>query len=428
MKMRKRQVGILAFCLGILLLSGFPMGLLYRQSKIYEAEKSCLVAELQREDRESARKVLNYLIYQEKYFDKTEPGAADEKTEKFLIEALEQNAYEEQDWYGVERDRRDGVLWKCFFWTLLFFILIIWFFWRYRWGLEKENERLCRLLERGIPVLQQGIEEESLEGLIQYETEWKEFTEHQRVGRIQRAGEMFLKILQLQYRYSEREQERKQQMQNFVENVAHQWKTPLARMTLSLDLMTGENWQEKREDCLREIGGLQPLIERLLNVARMKSGKVVFQLKPLELKMLLMDAGRKVREWQKIQWKWYSEKEEYMIYGDEVWLKQAFFNLYENAGKQKMEVPEISTEIEQEDSGIRIKIRDKGQGIDEKKMKNLFHRFYTGEQEAAGSTGIGLHLAYEIIGRHHGKIDVYNGEKGAVFEVFLPQFALKGKL
>lgn len=428
MKMRKRQVGILAFCLGILLLSGFPMGLLYRQSKIYEAEKSCLVAELQREDRESARKVLNYLIYQEKYFDKTEPGAADEKTEKFLIEALEQNAYEEQDWYGVERDRRDGVLWKCFFWTLLFFILIIWFLGRYRWGLEKENERLCRLLERGIPVLQQGIEEESLEGFIQYETEWKEFTEHQRVGRIQRAGEMFLKILQLQYRYSEREQERKQQMQNFVENVAHQWKTPLARMTLSLDLMTGENWQEKRENCLREIGGLQPLIERLLNVARMKSGKVVFQLKPLELKMLLMDAGRKVREWQKIQWKWHSEKEEYMIYGDEVWLKQAFFNLYENAGKQKMEVPEISTEIEQEDSGIRIKIRDKGQGIDEKKMKNLFHRFYTGEQEAAGSTGIGLHLAYEIIGRHHGKIDVYNGEKGAVFEVFLPQFALKGKL
>lgn len=428
MKMRKRQVGILAFCLGILLLSGFPMGLLYRQSKIYEAEKSCLVAELQREDRESARKVLNYLIYQEKYFDKTEPGAADEKTEKFLIEALEQNAYEEQDWYGVERDRRDGVLWKCFFWTLLFFILIIWFLGRYRWGLEKENERLCRLLERGIPVLQQGIEEESLEGFIQYETEWKEFTEHQRVGRIQRAGEMFLKILQLQYRYSEREQERKQQMQSFVENVAHQWKTPLARMTLSLDLMTGENWQEKRENCLREIGGLQPLIERLLNVARMKSGKVVFQLKPLELKMLLMDAGRKVREWQKIQWKWYSEKEEYMIYGDEVWLKQAFFNLYENAGKQKMEVPEISTEIEQEDSGIRIKIRDKGQGIDEKKMKNLFHRFYTGEQEAAGSTGIGLHLAYEIIGRHHGKIDVYNGEKGAVFEVFLPQFALKGKL
>lgn len=428
MKMRKRQVGILAFCLGILLLLGVPMGLLYRQSKIYEAEKSCLVAELQREDRESARKVLNYLIYQEKCSDKTEPGAADEKTEKFLIEALEQNAYEEQDWYGVERDRRDGVLWKCFFWTLLFWVLIIWIFRRYRWGLEKENERLCCLLERGIPVLQQGIEEESLEGLIQYETEWKKFTEHQRVGRIQRVGEMFLKILQLQYRYSEREQERKQQMQNFVENVAHQWKTPLARMTLSLELMTGENWQEKRENCLGEIGGLQPLIERLLNVARMKSGKVVFQLKPLELKMLLMDAGRKVREWQKIQWKWYSQKEEYMIYGDEVWLKQAFFNLYENAGKQKMEIPEISTEIEQEEHGVRIKIKDRGQGIDEKKMKNLFHRFYTGEQEAAGSTGIGLHLAYEIIGRHHGKIDAYNGENGAVFEVFLPQFALKGKL
>ncbi len=224
----------------------------------------------------------------------------DKGTEELLRKALEQNAYEEQDWYGVDRDRRDNVLWKYFLWALLFFILIIWIFRRYQWGLEKENERLCRLLEQGIPVLQQGIEEESLEGLIQYETEWKEFTEHQRVGRIQRAGEMFLKILQLQYRYSEREQE--------------------------------------------------------------------------------------------------------------------------------METPEITTEIEQENSGVRIRIKDKGQGIDEKKIRNLFHRFNSGEQEAAGSTGIGLHLAYEIIGRHHGKMEAYNGEKGAVFEVFLPQFELKGKL
>ena len=352
MRERKGQLGILAVCLGILLL-GFPMGLLYHQSKVYEAEKSCLVAKLQQEDKESVRKVLNYLMYQEKYPDRV-TGEVDKGTEKLLREALEQNAYEEQDWYGVDRDRRDSVLWKYFLWALLFFILIIWIFRRYRWGLEKENERLCRLLERGIPVLQQGIEEESLEGLIQYETEWKEFTEHQRVGRIQRAGEMFLKILQLQYRYSEREQERKQQMQNFVENVAHQWKTPLARMALSLELMTGENWQGKRENCLREMEGIQPLVERLLNVARMKSGKVVFQSKPLELKMLLLDASRKVKEWQRIHWLWQGESEEYMIYGDEVWLEQAFFNLYENAGKQEMETPEIATEIEQEDGGVKV--------------------------------------------------------------------------
>lgn len=424
MKERKRQFSILLGFLAVLVFLGAPMGILYHRSKVYEAEKSCLVAELQQEDAETARRVLNHLMYQREDSGKT----MDEEKEERLKEALVRNGYGEKEWYGIEKDRRNRILAEWFLWMIFFLITLFWFLLRYRRELEWGNEKLCRLLEQGIPVLERGIEEESLEGLTQYEAEWKRFTEHQKVERIHQMGKLFLKILQLQYRYSEREQERKQQMQNFVENVAHQWKTPLARMTLSLELMTVENWQEKRENCLREIEGMQPLVERLLNVARMKSGKVVFRSKPLELKMLLPDAARKVKEWQRIHWLWQGESEEYMIYGDEVWLEQAFFNLYDNAGKQEMETPEITTEIEKENSGVRIRIKDRGQGIDEKKIRNLFHRFYTGEQEAAESTGIGLHLAYEIIGRHHGKIDVYNGEKGAVFEVFLPQFALKGKL
>ena len=342
MKEGKGQVSIfLMGFLGILLIFGFPVRMLYCQSKVYEAEKSYILAELQQEDSEIARKILNSLIKRKEIYS----GRIDEKTEELVKEALESNAYEETEWYEIEKNRRNKSLWSCFFGAVLFLFLLICLFQRYRRKLEQENVRLCCLLKKGIPILQRGIEDESLEGITKYETEWVEFTKHQSIGQIRHAGELILKVLQLQYRYSEREQERKQQMQNFVENVAHQWKTPLARMTLSLELMTPENWQEKRENCLGEIEGIQPLVERLLNVARMKSGKVIFQSKPLELKMLLMDASRKVKEWQKIQWQWRGEKEEYLIYGDEVWLEQAFFNLYENAGKQKMEILEIITEI-----------------------------------------------------------------------------------
>lgn len=427
MEKRKRKFGILVIVLGLVLWTGIPIGLLYKQSKAYETEKSLLVAELQKEDEEMARRVLNYFMYQGAV-DRGETEEAGEEEGMLLKEALVQNAYGETEWYGIEGGRRSEVIGGCFLWAVVFLILLALFIFGYSRELKRENERLCRLLEHGIPILQHGIEEESLEGLAGYEAEWIKFTERQPMGRIRQMGKLFLKILQLQYRYSEREQERKQQMQNFVENVAHQWKTPLARMTLSLELMAEGNWQEKKENCLGEIEGLKPLVERLLNVARMKGGKVVFRSEPLELRALLLDASRKVKGWQKIQWLWQAEKEEYMIRGDEVWLEQAFFNLYENAGKQPMEIPEITTKIEQGENGIRIWIRDKGPGIDEKKIKNLFHRFYTGGQEDAGSTGIGLHLAYEIIGRHHGKIEAYNDGEGAVFEVFLPLFTLKGKL
>ena len=75
---------------------------------------------MQQEDKECVRKVLNYLMYQEKYPDRV-TGEMDKGTEELLREALEQNAYEEQDWYGVDRDRRDNVLWKYFLWALLFY-------------------------------------------------------------------------------------------------------------------------------------------------------------------------------------------------------------------------------------------------------------------------------------------------------------------
>lgn len=424
--MKRSKSGILAGIVGMLLLIGIPSIIFCQMSRAFDREKRVLVAELQRQDATSARKVLNHLMKREAKID----GTSGAETEKLWREALLQNAYVESDWTGIEKAMRWKYFGGWFFLCAVFFLGIIFFSVRYRRRLHREDLRLYQLLERGIPVVRRGIEEDTLEGLAPYEREWENFIAGQQEGRIRRTGKRILELIRLQYRYGEREQERKGQMQSFVENVAHQWKTPLARMTLSLDMMTGENWQQKRENCLGEIQGLYPLVERLLNVARMESGKVTFQSGPMELKTLLEDAGRKVKGWQRIAWVWRTDREEYMIEGDEVWLEQAFFNLYENAGKQmeELENPSIVTEIRQKDNGVAIQIQDVGKGIDEEHIRDLFRRFYTGGQGDGTSTGIGLHLAHEIIERHQGHISAYSGERGAVFEVFLPQFDLKGKL
>lgn len=420
-----KKSGMMAGILGMLCFLCISSALLFHICGINDEEKRVLVAELQQQDEESARKVLNLLLEGTSGREYS-GGESGEEVEALWGEALHQNAYVESDWTGIEKTRR----WKYFgVWFLIcavFFSVLIFISARCRKKGEREDLMLYRLLERGIPMVRRGIEEDTLEGLASYEREWEAFIQSQPEGRTRRTGERILELIRLQYRYGEREQERKEQMQNFVENVAHQWKTPLARMTLSLDMMTAENWQQKREGCLGEIQGLHPLVERLLNVARIESGRVAFHSKPMELKTLLEDAGRKVEDWQRIDWVWRADREEYMIEGDEVWLEQAFFNLYENAGKQMEELarPSIVTEIRQKDNGVSIRIQDIGKGVDEENIRNLFRRFYT---SGGVGTGIGLHLAHEIIERHQGHVWAYNGERGAVFEIFLPQFALKRK-
>lgn len=427
MDMKRNKSGMMAGILGMLCFLCISCALPLLMSRTYDEEKRALVAQLQEQDGESARRVLNLLLTtsRQEYSGK----ASEAEVQAMWREALFQNAYVESDWTEMEKARR----WKYFGgWLIICAAFLcggIFFALRYGKRLEREHLELYRLLERGIPIVRRGIEEDSLGGLASYEREWEDFIERQSKGGIGKTGERILELIRLQYRYGEREQDRKEQMQNFVENVAHQWKTPLARMLLSLDMMTGENWEQKRENCLEEIQGLHPLVERLLNVARMESGKVTFHSKPMELKTLLEDAGRKVKDWRRITWVWRTDREEYMIEGDEVWLEQAFFNLYENAEKQmeRLENPSIVTEIRQKDKGVAIQIQDVGEGIDEEHIRDLFCRFYSGGQGEGASTGIGLHLAHEIIERHQGHVWAYNGERGAVFEVFLPQFALKRK-
>lgn len=423
--MKGRKFGLAAGILAAILLFTATDIVIFRQYRNFYREKSYLVAELQSRDSRAAGEVLNILMARESGREK------DCQVDKEMLgQALKQNAYEWEDWRAADRDRQ----WRAlFFWCILVGLLLAVIFVLYhgfRRTAERESRELSRLLGEGIPILRRGIEEESMDALPSYEEKWKCFILEAQDGQSRMAGGRILEVIRLQYRYSERERQRKQKMQSFVENVAHQWKTPLARMTLSLDMMTEENWQKKREQCLAEIQGLTLLVERLLNMARMNSGKVAFDSKTVELGMLLQDAGKKVNIRRNIQWVWEEQGEEYFIYGDEMWLEQAFFNLYENAARQmeELEEPHIITELRQEENGVRVLIEDEGQGLEEEEIEKLFHRFYTGGRGDGNSTGIGLSLACEIIRKHRGEILAYNGSRGAVFEVYLPSYSLKSKL
>lgn len=219
----------------------------------------------------------------------------------------------------------------------------------------------------------------------------------------------------------------RENMKVFTENIAHQLKTPLARITLALDVMEQGNMSQKRDMCLRELEEVRNLVEEVLNLARMESGKVPLHSVPIEFHPMLEEAIEKTGKKEKYQWEFSGSGDPGLLYyGDEVWLLQAFFNLYENAARYTPQGGRIETEIHSDPQGISMEIRDSGGGIPDEAMEALFERFYCANSQDMTRTGIGLNLAREVIQKHHGRMQVYNSGDGAVFSVWLPVYALKG--
>lgn len=221
-----------------------------------------------------------------------------------------------------------------------------------------------------------------------------------------------------------------QKIQNFIENVAHQIKTPISRVYSSLYFVekTLERCEQKKrlEECYSHLESVSSLMKRLTDIGRLEAGKVIFQKEEFDLRLLIEEVVRNscIGE-ERIALKDFTE-EKLMYYGDYEWLGEALKNIIKNGLEHDtsgllMEVSCIKTQEQ-----IKITIRDHGKGVSPKDIPNLFDRFYIPEEVKSNHTGIGLNLAKLVIEGHFGSIYVYNhAEGGAVFNIILPLYSLK---
>ncbi len=102
-------------------------------------------------------------------------------------------------------------------------------------------------------------------------------------------------------------------------------------------------------------------------------------------------------------------------------LHQVLVNLLENAVQSVGEVGRVSVEAEGVSGGLRLRVEDDGAGIPSEFLDRLFEPFLTTRAEG---TGLGLYVAYEVIRRHGGRIQVRSEQgEGAQFEIWLPDAA-----
>jgi signal transduction histidine kinase len=99
---------------------------------------------------------------------------------------------------------------------------------------------------------------------------------------------------------------------------------------------------------------------------------------------------------------------------------QVFLNLIANAAQAMGDEGKLTISTEQDGDWVRIAFMDTGVGIDEENLERIFQPFYTSKPPGQG-TGLGLSLSYNIVRKHHGRIEVQSKRgEGSTFTVVLP--------
>ena len=236
------------------------------------------------------------------------------------------------------------------------------------------------------------------------------------------------RVIELYLQRAEQSKEERDKLQSFVSDMSHQMKTPLAVISMYVDLLGSQGLTEQeREEFIGTIkvsaDKLQWMMDCLIKMSRLEIGAV--QLSPviagvretIEESIASVIGAAKRRGIAIIT----ADFEDYTAHHDVSWTREALVNVLENAIKYSPENSEINITVEQFTLYTKISVADHGVGISRQDLNMIFKRFYRGKnvQDKEGA-GLGLYLAELIMNKQGGYINAEsNGKKGTKFSLFL---------
>jgi len=222
---------------------------------------------------------------------------------------------------------------------------------------------------------------------------------------------------------------------DFINIVMHETKSPLTSIIGYIDLLinqslgpANESQKEPLEIIKRQSHRILDMVNDLLNLARLESGKVQLEKKPARLAEI---AGSVVEEMRpSIDAKKIVPVQEFAediptINLDENKITEVFTNLLSNAVKFSNQGGRIFLSISHNEREVIFSIRDEGLGIDPRDLPHIFEKFYRASKESSErkGTGLGLALSKSIIKAHGGHMWAVSAGPGmgAVFSFALPR-------
>jgi len=223
-----------------------------------------------------------------------------------------------------------------------------------------------------------------------------------------------------------------QSKREFVDNASHELKTPISVLRGIVEtLLEEEEDQRKRhflEKALRRIEQMQNLVEDLLTLTKLESGRERLNLSEFKLRELVEEVYDSLeQEFVKREVSFENlVSEDFKMFADRQRLFLLLRNLIDNAVKYNRRGGKVWVRAKKEGNKQILEVEDTGIGIPPEHVPFIFERFYRvnkGRSREMGGTGLGLSIVKHIVFLHGGEIVVHSkpGE-GSRFSIVIPMY------
>ena len=229
----------------------------------------------------------------------------------------------------------------------------------------------------------------------------------------------------------------------FLSIASHELKTPITAMSGFLQvalrrvgrLSEGEaaapvaeglrGITEQLEVVYRQTGKLARLVDELLDVSRIQTGRIEFRYGNVDLSELANEVATRMQLTTTAHEISVRRDSESVVTADRDHLEQVLNNLVTNAIKYSPSGGAITIDVRPDDGGVRLSVTDQGIGIPAEELESIFGLFYRSPDRAArdaAGMGLGLYISKEIVLRHGGRIWAESaGAKGSTLNVVIPR-------
>lgn len=238
----------------------------------------------------------------------------------------------------------------------------------------------------------------------------------------------------LLYRNLKQQQKLSQLKNDFISNITHELKTPIATVSVAIEALRSFDALEDRETTneyleisANEMQRLGLLVDKVLKLSMFENKEITLNKEQFDLRVLT----KSVMASMKLQFEKHrahtaikTSGHNFIIMADKLHITSVLYNLLDNALKYSINDPDIVVHIIDHGQYLEIRVTDNGMGIAKEYTGKIFEKFFripNGNRHNIKGYGLGLSYVSHIVKKHQGFIEVESElNKGSTFSVKLP--------